>query len=151
MFWGIISSLWTWPLLENEDRVVTAQMRFLPTNCLHVSEANADPFPEMRVSDSLGFAGYWKELKLLQQRFKTENKPAELFWEGVCHDEVFLLETVLQNRDWSLCLVTFHWYVGALTIYATWSGLCNTLLQFFSSFKIRSMYKTELLANVLYE
>lgn len=38
-----------------------------------------------------------------------------------------------------------------LTVYTTWSGLCNTLLQFFSSIKIRSMYKTELLANVLCE
>lgn len=42
--------------------MVTAQIRFLPTNYLHVAEASADPFAEMIVSDSLAFAGYWKEL-----------------------------------------------------------------------------------------
>lgn len=54
-------------------------MRFLPTNCLHVAEANADPFPEMIVSDSRVFARNWKELLLLQQKFKMENKHVELF------------------------------------------------------------------------
>lgn len=62
MLWGIIRSLESWPLLESEDRVVTVQIRFLPTNCSHLAEVNADPFPEMIVCDSLVFAKNGKEL-----------------------------------------------------------------------------------------
>lgn len=129
--WGIISSLWTWPLLESEDRALTAQIRFLPTNCLRVAEANADPFSEMIVSDSLVCAGYWKELNCCSRGLRWKISMPSYFEKELatvnfsCWKQSYKIRIRICAGSLSTVLLV------PLIIYTGWPTLCNTLLQFF--------------------